>query len=95
MSRISKLIELFSEKYNKPIIVTNLKPGEKLLETLINKSQSARVITNYEYKHIKSVLDFTSLQQNIAWNQMQEYDSNINLLSKLELKDYLIQLHLL
>ena len=43
---VKDLVELFSEKYNKPIKITGIKPGEKLLETLINNSQSARIKIN-------------------------------------------------
>ena len=42
---VKDLVELFSEKYNKPIKITGIKPGEKLLESLINKSAASPVQT--------------------------------------------------
>ena len=41
--KIIDMLEIFSEKYNKPIIDGKLRPGEKLLESLINETQSIRL----------------------------------------------------
>ena len=41
---VKDIIELFSEKYNKKITVTNIKPGEKIYESLINDSQFTRTV---------------------------------------------------
>ena len=38
------LIEIFSELYNKPIIDGKLRPGEKMLESLINETQTMRLV---------------------------------------------------
>jgi FlaA1/EpsC-like NDP-sugar epimerase len=86
------LIELFSEKYNKPIKIIGLKPGEKLLESLINKSQSARINEVGEYTHIKSIFDFN---KPINEHTLSDYNSQINPLSKSELKSYLNNLNIL
>jgi UDP-glucose 4-epimerase len=51
---VKDLIELFAEKYNKKVIMTNIRPGEKLYESLINDSQSTRTIDNGKYYHTKS-----------------------------------------
>lgn len=40
---VKDIIEIFSEIYKKPIKTIGIKPGEKLLESLINCSQSARI----------------------------------------------------
>ena len=56
--KIKDLLELFSEKYNKPIIITGLRPGEKLLESLINKTQSGRIIKKGKYIHIRSIFNY-------------------------------------
>lgn len=90
--KVKDLIEIFSEKYNKKIKIIGLKPGEKLLESLINKSQSSRVIKNGDYKHIKSVFDFN---ENVDEIKLIDYNSKINPLSKDELKIYLNKLDLL
>lgn len=88
------LIEIFSEKYNKPIKIIGLKPGEKLLESLVNASQSARIklSKNGDYTHIKSIFGFN---ESINEDSMTDYNSKINPLSKQELKEYLTNLKVL
>jgi FlaA1/EpsC-like NDP-sugar epimerase len=90
--KIKDLVELFSEKYNKPIQNIGLKPGEKLLESLINKSQSARINVKGTYTHIKSIFDFNEI---IDETNLTDYNSKINPLSKEEIKIYLNKLNLL
>ena len=54
--KISDLFEIFSEIYNKPIVYDKLRPGEKMLESLINETQSMRLITDQTgYMYIKPV----------------------------------------
>ena len=89
---VKDLVELFSEKYNKPIKIIGLKPGEKLLELLINKTQSGRIKTNKEYTHIKSIFNFN---ESIDENSLNDYNSKNNPLNKEELKLYLINLNIL
>lgn len=90
--KVIDLIELFSEKYNKPIIITGLRPGEKLLESLINETQSARIKKFDKYRHIQSVLSFN---ESIKSECLCDYNSKINPLSKENLKSYLLKLNLL
>ena len=45
--KIKHLIELFAEKYNKPIVETGVRTGEKLHEALINETQSIRTEEEY------------------------------------------------
>jgi len=90
--RVKDLLEIFSEKYNKPIKNTGIKPGEKLLESLINKAQSGRIKQNANYTHIKSIYSFN---EEIVEDKLVDYNSRINTLSKADLKDYLIKLNLL
>ena len=90
--KVQDLIELFSEKYNKPIKITGLRPGEKLLESLINESQSGRIEKHGKYTHIRSVFDY---KETIDATSLRDYNSTINPLTKQELKDYLIKLQLL
>lgn len=89
---ILDLIEIFSEKYNKPIKIVGIKPGEKLLESLINQSQSARIKNLGEYTHIKSIYNF---KEDIDEKNLLDYNSKTNPLSKTELKEYLINSYLL
>jgi UDP-N-acetylglucosamine 4,6-dehydratase len=89
---VKDLVELFSEKYNKPIKLTGIKPGEKLLESLINKTQSGRINVNGEYTHIKSIYNFT---EEICEDKLNDYNSKINPLNKEQLYDYLNNLNLI
>lgn len=85
------LIEIFSEKYNKRVVITGIRPGEKMLESLINTSQSSRTINVNNYYHIKS-----HFKKNITGNvEEKDYNSSINTISKQQLKDYLIKLNLI
>ena len=90
--KVKDLIEIFSEKYNKPIKITGLRAGEKLLESLINKTQSGRIKKHGIYTHIKSVFNFN---EKINVENLRDYNSTINPLTKQELKEYLIKLNLL
>lgn len=90
--KVKDLIEIFSEKYNKSIKVTGLRPGEKLLESLINESQSGRIEKHGKYTHIKSVFSY---KKTIDADNLRDYNSTINPLTKQELKEYLIKLNLL
>ena len=90
--RVKDLLEIFSEKYDKPIKNTGIKPGEKLLESLINKAQSGRIKQNGNYTHIKSIYSFN---EEIVEDKLVDYNSKINTLSKAELKAYLQELNLL
>jgi FlaA1/EpsC-like NDP-sugar epimerase len=89
---VKDLVEIFSEKYDKPILLTGIKPGEKLLESLINESQSERIEINGEYTHIKSIFNINKV---LKQDKCIDYNSKINPLSKNELKNYLIDLSLL
>ena len=90
--KVKDLIEIFSEKYNKSIKITGLRAGEKLLESLINESQSGRIEKHGKYTHIKSVFSY---KKTIDADNLRDYNSTINPLTKQELKDYLIKLNLL
>lgn len=90
--QVKDLIEIFSDIYNKPIKNTGLRPGEKLLESLINKTQSGRIVDNGKYKHIQSVISY---DENINPDNLTDFNSNINPFTKDELKYYLSELKLL
>tara|TARA_B100001758_G_scaffold2877_1_gene2335 strand:- start:2002 stop:2976 length:975 start_codon:yes stop_codon:yes gene_type:complete len=89
---IKDLLEIFAEKYNKNIVNVGIRPGEKLNESLINKTQSGRIVNNNNYIHIKSVFNY---KKKIDSNKLRNYDSTTNILSKNELKIYLKNLNLL
>ena len=89
--KIVDLIQIFSEIYNKPIIKDKLRPGEKMLESLINETQSMRLEFGPNgYMYIRPVYKNIMVE-----NEIKDYNSTINPLSKLELKNYLKKLNLL
>lgn len=87
---IIDLFEIFSELYDKPIIFGNLRPGEKILESLINETQSMRLVINETgYMHIKPYYT----KENISDNDfIKDYNSKINPISKERLREYLLRL---
>lgn len=90
--RVIDLLEIFSAHYgNKPIIQIPVRPGEKMMEALINETQSGRMIAKNGYYHIKS----PHVCKDINMDNMREYNSRMNQLSKEQLRDYLIQLKLI
>ncbi len=88
--KIRDLFEIFSEKYKKDIIVSGLRPGEKLYESLINGTQHMTTYKNKKYYHI-----IPSYENKITNNDQIDINSNMNLISKEELKEYLIKEKLL
>ena len=85
------LIEIFSELYNKPIIDDKLRPGEKMLESLINETQSMRLQFGPDgYMYIKP-----PYKNYVSENIIRDYNSTINPLNKEELRNYLNKLNLL
>ena len=90
--RIVDLMEIFSEKYNKPIVDGDLRPGEKMLESLINETQSMRLVFGEDgYMYIKPPYKNVMITN----NEIKDYNSKLNPLSKEELQSYLSSLGLL
>lgn len=89
--KIIDLIEIFSEKYDKPVERGELRPGEKLLESLINETQSMRLIRGKDgYMFIKPPYKNIMVE-----NDVKDYNSKLNPLNKADLKQYLLDLNLL
>jgi UDP-glucose 4-epimerase len=89
--KLIDLIEIFSEKYNKPIKIIGLRPGEKMLESLISETQAMRLTTSETgYMHIQPPYKNILITENI-----QNYNSKLNPLSKNELYKFLNDLYLL
>lgn len=91
--RIKDLFEIFAKKYNKEIKITGLRSNEKILEQLINKTQSTHIYNYGKYTHIYSVNSYNN--SDLDYSNMRSYNSDINTLSKDELENYLIELNLL
>jgi len=88
---VKDLLEIFSEIYNKPVILSGLRPGEKLLESLINETQSSRLKFNKDgYMYIQP--SFKDIEYNY---DIKDYNSTINPLDKESLKKYLQLLNLI
>jgi FlaA1/EpsC-like NDP-sugar epimerase len=88
--KLQDLLQIFSERYNKPINVIGIRSGEKMLESLINETQSSRLVIKGDYSHIKSCIQYP----NIINQDIKDYNSKINPLSKEELRMYLNSLQL-
>lgn len=86
--RVIHLLEIFSDKYKKPIKITSIRPGEKMLESLINPTQAGRVIKNEGYYHIKSIFEFNKI---IDDTKLIDFNSRINPFTKEELYNYLMK----
>lgn len=89
--RLIDLLEIFSEKYKKPVVITGLRPGEKMLESLISETQSLRLDKKENgYMHIKPT--FSSF---VSREPPLNYNSHINPYNKEEIKAFLTGLKLL
>ena len=88
--KLIDLMEIFSEKYGKPVKITGLRPGEKMLESLISETQAMRLIKTTEgYMHIKPPYSNLLVKEGI-----QNYNSKLNPLNKTKLKEYMENLFL-
>jgi len=87
---VKDLFEIFSELYNKPIKITGIRPGEKMLESLINDTQAMSMEKVNDYYHIRP-----SYSGICKPEQARDYNSKINPLTKHELKNYLQSLDLI
>lgn len=89
--KIKDLIDIFSELYNKPVKTGQLRSGEKLLESLINETQSMRLVKDSSgYNYIKPNYKEVNNPE-----KPLDYNSKLNPLTKEELLDYLDGLGLL
>jgi len=89
--RLIDLITIFSKKYGKLIEISGLRPGEKMMESLISETQSMRLVNgNDGYMYIKP--PYKNIHNT---NNIRNYNSKMNPLSESELLEYLSTLHLL
>jgi len=89
--KLIDLMEIFSDKYGKPVVITGLRPGEKMLESLISETQAMRLLHGPDgYKYIKP-----SYKNILITDDIKNYNSKLNPLSKEELYAYLFNLKLI
>jgi len=89
--RMIDLMKIFSEKYGKPIKITGLRPGEKMLESLISETQAMRLVkTASGYMHIKP-----AYKNLLVTEDVQNYNSKLNPLSKDDLQEFMNSLKLI
>lgn len=87
---IKDLFELYSEKYHKPIKITQIRPGEKINESLVSYEESLRLQKGEEYMYLKPFF-----KNYISDEEPMQYDTTMNRMTKEELKSYLIDLQFL
>lgn len=84
---VKDLFEIFSELYNKKTLVTKLRSGEKLYESLINGTQYQLQYKKNGYYHIIPNFDGKLLTQ-----EQVDLNSNMNIISKECLQDKLLKM---
>ena len=89
--KLIDLMNIFSEKYGKPVKITGLRPGEKMLESLISETQAMRLVKKDNgYMHIKP--PYKNL---LVTEEIQNYNSKLNPLKKEELIEFMTNLSLI
>lgn len=91
---IKDIIELFSDKYNKPIKLTTIRAGERMYEVLINETQSLKTLNSKYHDNIYYHIEPSYITKTIN-NDSYEYNSKQNILTKIELENYLKNVNLL
>ena len=91
--KILDVFELFSELNNKKIVITSIRPGEKLHEELLNEDELRRTFERGNYYILPPSYNLDISKTKII--EQDSYSSCDNLLSKDELKMYLNELLLL
>jgi len=91
--KIMDVFELFSESDNKIITITSIRPGEKLHEELLNEDELRRTFERDDYYILPP--SYLKIDKNIKLINKESYSSCDNILSKTELKEYLVKLGLI
>lgn len=91
--KLVDLIEIFSALYKKPWVLTGLRPGEKLQESLINETQSRRLTTSQDGGYYYILPHHCQHLPPVA-QEIQDYNSLLNPISKHDLGQLLQELQL-
>lgn len=81
---IKHLIEIFAMKYNKKILITGIRPGEKMHEILFNTTEYLRIVDDRLYYRIRPTYDcdYKSIDH---FKNMASYESFSFIMEKEEL----------
>ena len=74
--KIIDIAKYFSDKYNIPVKITGIRPGEKIYETLISYTESLRTVDNDLYYIIKPVYKQNQLKQVVSF-ETGEFNSTL------------------
>tara|TARA_R110000803_G_scaffold36616_4_gene78662 strand:+ start:562 stop:1626 length:1065 start_codon:yes stop_codon:yes gene_type:complete len=86
--KIIDLAEIFSIKFDKKVEIIGIRPGEKIHESMINETESLRLLEEEDHFVIKPIYNSAVLNLNTF-----DYTSKDNNLTKKELEDYLISIN--
>lgn len=84
---VKDLINIFAEKLDKKVVISGLRPGERLYESLINDTQSLRAVRKEKFYHIVPEFKIDKL----VMIEPFEYTSKTNIITRNELEQLLIQ----
>jgi len=87
--KIIDLANIFATLYNKEILISGIRPGEKMHESLVSQSESIRTHDTGTHFIIKP--SYT----NDTHDDIFEYNSSQDIIESTHLKEYLEELHLL
>lgn len=86
-ARVSHIVEIYGEKYNLPVEIVGIRPGEKIHETLITQEELSRV---EEFDMYYRVYDPTIEDGLPRFSELHKpYTSEDNLMSRKEIKVFL------
>lgn len=93
--KVVDLLSIFSDLYGKPVVETGLRPGEKILESLINDTQSKRLEhhPSGDFMYIKPC--YLTTREDMKRNPPHDYNSLLNPMTREELQSFLDGLGLL
>uniref|UniRef100_A0A6C0H6K1 Polysaccharide biosynthesis protein CapD-like domain-containing protein n=1 Tax=viral metagenome TaxID=1070528 RepID=A0A6C0H6K1_9ZZZZ len=80
---IKDLVEIFAKKYSKHIVVTGIRPGEKMHEALLNETEVTRLVEHNNYFIVEPPYRTTYTERTL------KYDSSISIITKESLAGYL------
>lgn len=92
--KLVDLISIFSDIYQKPWELSQLRPGEKTLESLINETQSRRLTLSHDRDYYY-ILPYHQHTEAPTAQEIRDYNSLLNPISREELRDLLMGLELI